>query len=271
MACVVWPPKREGPVYDDFLKGIILADEFKISHTESFGDAPILVFCDHASNAMPDEYDCLGLPSDILKTHIAWDIGARDVAAGVARGLRCEFLSCGFSRLIIDPNRDLNSSDLIPTAADQIPVPGNQMLSEESIADRIHRFHQPYHIALAAAVDRLKQKQGAVLAVSIHSFTNRLMGAENERPWPVGLLWREDEASARFIMDSLNQKLRAPIGDNQPYDARVFNYSVDRHLGPRGIRHLTLEVRQDLIDSRESAEAMSAVLSQSIGELCQSM
>lgn len=241
--------------------------DIEIATEARFGDAPILIFCDHASNAMPASFDCLGLPQDILATHIAWDIGAGAVAEGLARQLGAAFLSCGFSRLLIDANRDVSSSDIIPAVADQIPVPGNQMLTDADRAARVRDFHEPYHRRLAAAIDALATNHKDPIAISVHSFTNRLMGAGDERPWGLGLLWREDERSAKFTIDWLRDNADWPIGDNEPYDARLFNYSVDRHIGPRGMRHLTFEVRQDLVADADGVAKIADILARSVGAL----
>lgn len=243
------------------------APDIEIATEARFGDAPVLVFCDHASNAMPASFDCLGLPQDILATHIAWDIGAGAVAEALARNLGCAYLACGFSRLIVDPNRDPTSHDLIPAVADQIPVPGNQMLTDADRAARLHDFHEPYQDRLGAAIVELAERHADPIAISVHSFTNRLMGAGDERPWGAGLLWREDEASAKFMIDWLRRNADWPVGDNEPYDARLFNYSVDRHIGPRGMRHLTFEVRQDLITDAAGAEEIAGLLARGVGAM----
>ena len=238
---------------------------FDIATAARFGDAPILVFCDHASNAMPAPFECLGLPQDILNTHIAWDIGAGALTESLARTLQCRYFACGYSRLIIDPNRDPTAHDLIPAVADQIPVPGNQMLTDADRDARLRNFHAPYHERLAAQIDELDNDFERPLAISIHSFTNRLMGAGNERPWGAGLLWREDEAAATFMIDWLRAHADWPVGDNEPYDARLFNYSVDRHIGPRGMRHLTFEVRQDLLGDADGISRVSSLLARGVG------
>lgn len=241
--------------------------DIAIARRKSFGDAPILVFCDHASNAIPADMNCLGLPGDILKTHIAYDIGAGEVAEALARSLGAQFLACGFSRLIIDANRDPAAGDLIPAVADQIPVPGNQMLTEEDREARLVNFHTPYHEELGDAIQSLHEKCKSPFIISVHSFTNRLMGAGEERPWPIGLLWRHDEPSARFMLNWLSQETGEPIGDNEPYDARLFNYSVDLHIAPRDISHVTFEVRQDLIGESLGVEQIASLLARGVGEL----
>lgn len=241
--------------------------DFELAHLEKFGAAPIFVFCDHASNAMPAALNCLGLPEDILKTHIAWDIGAGALAAGLAQRLQGTLFRCEFSRLIIDPNRAIGTQDIIPSTSDQIPIPGNQMLSDEDCKARIDTFHIPYHDLLDAALDDIIASSGEPFVISVHSFTNRLMGAAEDRPWSVGLLWREDEPSARQMINHLERETDWRIGDNEPYDARQFNYSVDRHIGPRSLSHITLEARQDLISDNEGVAEMADLLAAGVRKI----
>jgi predicted N-formylglutamate amidohydrolase len=80
-------------------------------------------------------------------------------------------------------------------------------------------------------------------------------------------LWRHDHASARFFIDWLAAQVDWPVGDNEPYDARVFNYSVDRHIAPMQMRHLTIEVRQDLIADEDGAAQMADLLARGVQEL----
>ncbi len=241
--------------------------DFELTGTESFGGAPVFVFCDHASNVIPADLNCLGLPGDILNTHIAWDIGAGALATELAKRLEGTLFTCGYSRLIVDPNRAPDTDDLIPAASDQIPIPGNQMLSEADRSSRIERFHIPYHDRLDAALDDMTALHGPPFVIAVHSFTNRLMGAAADRPWPIGLLWREDEHSARAVIDYLSAQKGWNIGDNQPYDARQFNYSVDRHIGPRKLSHITLEVRQDLISDERNVAGMAGILASGVRSL----
>ncbi|MEO1135950.1 MAG: N-formylglutamate amidohydrolase, partial [Pseudomonadota bacterium] len=212
----------------------------------------------------PDDLNCLGLPGDILETHIAWDIGAGALACALAERLEATFFRCGYSRLVVDPNRAVEVDDLIPAASDQIPIPGNQMLNSEERAARIERFHVPYHEDLDGVLDKMTASGAHPFVVSVHSFTNRLMGAASDRPWSVGLLWREDERSARSMIDYLSTVKDWRIGDNEPYDARQFNYSVDRHIGPRKLPHLTLEIRQDLILNEEGVTEMADILARGV-------
>ena len=55
----------------------------------------LLFLCDHASAALPEGYDGLGLAPALFRTHIAYDIGA----AFVTRALAARFgAAAGFGR-----------------------------------------------------------------------------------------------------------------------------------------------------------------------------
>ncbi|GJL95098.1 MAG: N-formylglutamate amidohydrolase [Hyphococcus sp.] len=235
-----------------------------IASLTQFGGAPFFVFCDHASNSIPANLNGLGIPKDILQTHIAWDLGAGPLAMALAQRLDGTAFHCGFSRLIIDPNRDPKAKDLIPATSDQIPIPGNQMLSEEERQRRLADFFTPYHERLSAALDKMTRTHQDFFAVSIHSFTHKLMGASSDRPWQAGLLWREDKTSAMLIKDYLEKNAGWNVGDNEPYDARVFNHSVDQHIGPRKLRHLTIEIRQDMIETNDQIAEVAELIANGV-------
>ena len=239
-------------------------NDFDVASQTRYGGAPFFVFCDHASNTIPADLKCLGIPEDFLGTHIAWDIGAGALSEAVARSIGATYFACTYSRLIIDPNRDLHSKDSIPKVSDEIPIPGNQMLSEAERRKRIAQYHDPYHQQLGAALDRFSKDHHRPFAVAIHSYTSRLMGAAEDRPWQFGVLWRDDEESARACLQFLERNTNWVLGDNEPYDARVFNYSIDRHISPRRLPHITVEVRQDLVSNKSTIAETAAVLTEMI-------
>src|SRR5579862_676571 len=82
------------------------------------GKGKFVFFCDHASNDVPVELDNLGLPAPELARHIAWDIGAAGVASELSDIFDSPAILCGTSRLVIDCNRHLDASDLIPERSD---------------------------------------------------------------------------------------------------------------------------------------------------------
>ena len=85
-----------------------------------------LIICDHASNNIPYNFDNLGLSENVLKTHIAYDIGAKEVAVHLSNILDCPLVLSDFSRLLIDPNRGIDDPTLIMKISDNNIIEGNK-------------------------------------------------------------------------------------------------------------------------------------------------
>lgn len=204
------------------------------------GTAPLLLIADHASNAIPPGID-LDIDSALLADHIAIDIGTEALATALARTLAAPAILATVSRLVIDMNRDPAVADVIPAASDGQVIPGNLLLSPTERALRIAAIHAPYHDAIATQITR----QPPALLVSLHSFTPaRATAPDESRPWPVAVLYNQDDTAARIAL----RRLRAAgfdAGDNQPYSGAQLNYTMDRHAELAGIAYLGLEVRQD--------------------------
>jgi predicted N-formylglutamate amidohydrolase len=66
------------------------------------GQGPFVLLCEHASRLLPAGYARLGLPAAEFDRHIAWDIGAAEVATRVACLLDAPLFLAGYSRLLID-------------------------------------------------------------------------------------------------------------------------------------------------------------------------
>ena len=100
----------------------------EIIHPEA--SAPVLLICDHASNFIPRALENLGLDETHLWRHIAFDIGVAEVTRRLSRQLGVTAILCGFSRLVIDPNRAPSTPSSIPDFVDGVAIPGNRDLSE---------------------------------------------------------------------------------------------------------------------------------------------
>src|SRR3954466_8107842 len=76
--------------------------------------SPFLITCDHAGKRLPRSLGTLGLPESELSRHIAWDLGAAQVARLLARKLGAFAILQTYSRLAIDCNRPLDVPSSIP-------------------------------------------------------------------------------------------------------------------------------------------------------------
>ena len=221
-----------------------------------------LVLCDHASNAMPPEFGTLGLAPSQLERHIAYDIGAAWLTRRLAARLHCPALLTSFSRLLIDPNRGLDDPTLVMRLSDGAIVPGNARLDDNQITERITRFYNPYDEAMAKTV-KTGMEQGCPPAIiSVHSFTPVWKGAL--RPWHVGLLWDRDARLAEPLFKALRADTNLVVGDNEPYDGWLEGDTIDRHATCHGLPNVLIEVRQDLIATRATAEAWADRLADAI-------
>ncbi|MBL4596556.1 MAG: N-formylglutamate amidohydrolase [Robiginitomaculum sp.] len=212
------------------------------------GKTPAFFFCDHATNHVPEGLRGLGLSAAQLNDHIAYDPGSAALAKALAEAFEARALFCRFSRLVIDPNRGEDRADLIMTSSDTIAIPGNQNLSVDEKNHRLNQYHRPYHRHLADELDSLTAAHADPFVVSFHSFCQTTRARRSPRPWEAGMLWCDDRASAMAILSHLTAQ-GVQVGDNQPYSAKLYNYSVSRHVVPRELRHITLEVRQDMLAS----------------------
>lgn len=219
---------------------------------------PLFIFGDHASNYIPPELDNLGLSGDDLTRHIAWDIGTDRLVRGLCARLKCAGQVAGMSRLVIDYNRDPDAPGLIPEVSDGTIVPGNRNVSQAEKNRRLKDYHAPYHAALRAALKRNDDP----LIVSMHSFTDKPKTGE-WRMTEIGLLHKGDlETSLRAQEQLMRTGRNFTIGMNTPYSAFVLNYTVDADVMPTGLRHLTFEIRQDLMDTDAKVDDMTEVIAQ---------
>ncbi len=243
-----------------------MSDFLSARATGPKGQSRAFLFCDHATNALPGRYGSLGLSIDQVDDHIAYDPGAGAVTLALGERLNARSVHCGYSRLLIDPNRGLDRDDLVLEESDSVAIPGNQKLDWEEREYRIKTFYRPYHDFLDHELDTHEAQVEDPLIISIHSFCRALRCRDSHRPWQVGVLWKDDENSARQVIDELRQN-GLSVGDNEPYSAKLYNYTVDRHVGARGLRHLTLEIRQDLIADENHVRQWADVLAEPLQAL----
>jgi len=205
-----------------------------------------LVICDHASNYIPLEYKNLGVSKKDLQSHRAFDLGASQVASELSNLLSCNLVMANFSRLLIDPNRGKDDPTLIPKLSEGKIIKGNINISmfEDDIerSKRIHQFYLPYHKQINRFIDKSLDNGKIPKILSIHSFTPIWKGKKREID--VGILWDKDNRLSKIFLNSLKN---IKLGDNKPYSGRLKNDTLYKHATSRGIPHILIELRQDLL------------------------
>jgi len=216
--------------------------------------SPVILTCDHASNRVPRALAKLGLSDDTLARHVGWDIGAAVVTRRLATALGASAVLAGYSRLVIDCNRDPDDPSSIPAASDDVVVPGNRDLTDEACVARHAAVFEPYHAAIARLIDAVLARRAVPALISIHSFTPALGG--QARPWHVGILWDGDGRIPAPLLAALRGDAALVVGDNEPYSARQpAGYTVRHHALARGLPHVAIEIRQDEIADAAGAAA----------------
>ncbi|MDE1967487.1 MAG: N-formylglutamate amidohydrolase [Alphaproteobacteria bacterium] len=216
--------------------------------------ARVILCCDHASNRVPRTLVQLGLGDEVLARHIGWDIGAAAVTRRLAPALGAASVLAGYSRLVIDCNRDPDDPSSIPATSDGVVVPGNRELSADARHARRAAIFTPYHTALTQSIDAVLARGAAPALISVHSFTPSLGG--KARPWHIGILWDGDGRIASPLLAALRDDAALVVGDNEPYSARQpAGYTMRHHALERGLPHVAIEIRQDEIADDAGAAA----------------
>ena len=213
---------------------------------------PLILTCEHASSAIPEEYNNLGLSPELLDTHIARDKGCALLTESLAKSSGCTAFMANFSRLFIDYNRRETEDSLILGESDRIVIPGNQNLSPSEKQFRIEKFHRPYYQAIKRKIADLKTHGITPIIFSIHGFTPQLQGGDF-RPWNAGILYVKDNPFAKAVLAHLRSYTTLKVDANVPYDLRIYNTGAAAICGEdMGLQNAVIEIRDTEFDDMQS-------------------
>lgn len=224
--------------------------------------SPFLLIGDHAGVAVPAALGDLGVPREAMERHIACDIGIAGTGAILSRTLDAAFIRQTYSRLVIDCNRGPGWTDSIPVVSDGSDIPGNAGLPPEQAEARRALIFQPYHDAIAAALDTRAAAGQPTVLISLHSFTPVMRGIA--RPWTHGVLHQGNSPFSARVLSMLRARFgHDTVGDNEPYAlSPKTDFSVPFHAIARGLDYLEIEIRQDLIAQPDGQAQAAAVLTE---------
>ena len=211
------------------------------------GQSDFVVICEHAGRRIPEALGNLGLQDADLTRHIAWDIGARDIAIALADRLDAPLFMQRYSRLVCDCNRQPDVDSFIPRISEATIIPGNSALSESDRAARISGIFQPFHDTVSKALDQRSANGQVTFMVTIHSFTPVFNGVS--RPWEIGVLYNRDKTLSPAMLGILQADTEHCVGDNQPYSVGDdTDYTIPVFGEARGIPCVEIEIRNDLTE-----------------------
>ena len=255
----------------DIRKTLLAADEPQpvTVHNEN-GRSPLLIVADHAGNLFPRALGRLGVSDAECERHIAWDIGIAGMCRVVADALDATLVQQNYSRLVIDCNRTPGTETSMPAISELTQVPGNIGLDEGQKTARVLEIFRPYHDRIESELERRRQAGRPAALIAMHSFTPVFKGVT--RPWHAGVLYNRDPRFAHLLMAHLMREAGLVVGDNEPYSVTdASDYTIPAHGERRGLHHVAVEIRQDLIaegeGQRKWGELIARLLPQAYREL----
>ncbi len=221
-----------------------------VTVTRPDGASPFLLVCDHAGNRIPRKLGTLGVSQADRRRHIAWDVGAAEMAHRVSELLDAPLVLQSYSRLVIDCNRDPKVESAMPLISETTEIPGNRDLDPREVEARIAEIFRPYHDRITAVMDARATAGRSTVLVALHSFTPYSEGW-GARPWHIGILYNRDDLLPRIMLELLRAEPGLTVGDNEPYKiSDETDYTIPVHGERRGVVHVEIEVRHDEIETR---------------------
>jgi predicted N-formylglutamate amidohydrolase len=221
----------------------------------------ILLFVDHASSHVPEEFDSLGLREDALEEHIGWDIGTALLARALAKRLSLPTVLASVSRLVVDTNRDPSDAQAVPEYSDEILIPGNLGLPFQLRRERFERYHATFHDACERLIIEQLRRGAEPLLIGLHSFTPK-MRRQEPRPWEVGVMWGHDDSLADPLIGFFKAK-GLTVGENEPYSGQppgAAFYTMARHGAVNRLPHTQIEICNDQIADPQGIAKWTEIL-----------
>ena len=258
-------------MHEEMPKLLLAADEpAPVTIHNADGRSAFLLVADHAGNLIPRALGDLGVSPAERQRHIAWDIGIATVSRLLADALDATLVQQNYSRLVIDCNRRPGVPTSMPEISEATPVPGNVNLGAAQKAARVREIFRPYHDAIEAELERRRAAGRPAVLIAMHSFTPVYHGVA--RPWHAGVLYNRDPRFAHVLMALLGREAGLVVGDNEPYSVTdESDYTIPVHGEKRGLHHVAIEIRQDLIEGDAGQEQWAARLTRLLPQVRQQL
>lgn len=229
------------------------------------GPSVLFLTCEHAGRAVPESLGDLGVAIADMDRHIAYDVGAEGLARRMSAEVDATLVLQRYSRLVVDTNRPFEAQDCFPETSDGTAIPANARLDEPKRRQRFEEIHQPFHDTVSQLLDQRAIRGRSTILVSVHSFTPRLARG-SDRPWHLGALSHRDSRFAERFLDMFGQANPGiPIAHNKPYVVSdLSDYTIPVHGEGRGLSHLLLEIRHDLISDARGQSRWSSLVAQAL-------
>ena len=217
----------------------------------------ILFIADHASNYIPSSLKNLGLQDNQLNSHIAYDLGVKELCINLSNLFNSKYIIGEYSRLMIDLNRDISDPTLIPEIVDRKIITKNLCLSNYDKRKRISQIYNKYHLKIKEAINH----NNVTALISLHSFNP--VFKKQKRNIHFGILSNQDRRLSDHVITEM-QRRKLKVGDNEPYEGNLIGDTMYKHGLKNNLHHTLIEVRNDLLSSSTKIHRVSVLLKQVI-------
>lgn len=225
----------------------LISDKTAYQIENAGGSGKVVVVCEHAGQLIPAFINSLGIDAEIMCSHIAWDIGAAELARALSRSLDAPLILQRYTRLAYDCNRAIDADDAIVVESDNITIPVNIGLSVQDRRKRYDEIYHPFENALSNLLDKRLELGQETILVTVHSFTPVYKG--RRRGIELGILHDADTRLADRLLLQTENESSYRAARNQPYSPEDgVTHTLITHGIKRGLANVMLEIRNDLID-----------------------
>jgi len=215
-----------------------------------------MLTCEHASNQLPAAFK-KAVPTEVLKTHRAYDIGAVQVFRKLVRFAKPEFSCEGkYSRLFVDLNRTITNKSAFSEyyealesrdKAEAEKAKAQATAYWKEYRDKVEKFVQQ-NIGKGSRSKGSANKGTEIVHLGIHSFTPVLNG--KVRNTDIGILYDparpQERAYANIIKDEIKRLYPAmKVRFNYPYKGSSdgLTTTLRKKFGPRYVG-IEIEINQ---------------------------
>ena len=216
----------------------------------------LMLTCEHASNQLPAAFK-KAVPTEVLKTHRAYDIGAVHVFRKLVRFAKPEFSCEGkYSRLFVDLNRTITNKSAFSEynealesrdKAEAEKAKAQATAYWKEYRDKVEKFVQQ-NIGKSSRSKGSANKGTEIVHLGIHSFTPVLNG--KVRNTDIGILYDparpQERAYAQVIKDEIKRLYPAmKVRFNYPYKGTSdgLTTALRKKFGPRYVG-IEIEINQ---------------------------
>jgi predicted N-formylglutamate amidohydrolase len=202
----------------------------------------LLLTCEHGGNRLPRKYvELFSSAQAALESHRGYDPGALELGKRLARRLHAPLIYSTTSRLLVELNRSTHHRALFSEFT--------RSLDRTSKSEILKRHYQPYRQRVEEWIERAAAQGGAVLHVSVHTFTPELNG--ETRNADIGLLYDPSRVTETRLGRAWQEALRTRRGElrvrrNYPYLGKAdgFTAHLRRRFADESYAGIELEVNQ---------------------------